>query len=92
MSKRVKKNENVGLTKKSLVAILILSVIVTIAVPVIAFLIGNYKYADGFPFKWSRFNFLGSNTDYGTLMLDIAFWFLVIWGIWKLFPKLFKKR
>lgn len=80
------------MTKKSFVVILILSAIVAIIGPVIAFGLGLGNISDGFPLKWSTFNFLGSNTDYGALLMDIVFWFVIIWGIWKVLQKLFKRR
>lgn len=80
------------MTKKSFVVIAILSVIVSIFLSVVAFAFGNYDLASGFPFKWSSFNFLGSNTDYGALLMDVVFWFIVIWGIWKILQKAKSKK
>ena len=79
------------MSKKLAVIIFILSTLIAIVGPVIAFSLSIPIINDGFPFKWSTFNFLGSNTDYGALLMDIIFWFIVIWGIWKVLPKLFKK-
>ena len=80
------------MTKKSFVVILILSITVSILWSLIAFALGNVTLASGFPLKWSTFNFLGSDTDYLALLIDIAFWFVVIWGIWKLLQKTSGKR
>lgn len=80
------------MTKKSFVVILGLSISISILWSVIAFALGNSSLASGFPLKWSSFNFLGSNADYLALFVDIAFWFIVIWGIWKLLQRLAKKK
>ncbi|KKQ27330.1 MAG: hypothetical protein A3H17_04245 [Candidatus Levybacteria bacterium RIFCSPLOWO2_12_FULL_37_14] len=80
------------MNKKSLVVILILSTIITYGLALIDFSLSISKGAIGLPFGFSRFNFFGAETEKTMLLLDIAFWFLVIWGAWKLFPKLLKKR
>ena len=80
------------MTKKSFVVILILSIIISIFAPVIAFTLGFRFMSDGFPLKWSTFSLLGSNTNYNALLIDIAFWFVVIWGVWKLIQNSKKKK
>lgn len=46
----------------------------------------------GLPLKFASGTMFGNaHTNYLTLALDIAFWFLVIWGIWKIFLKRSKK-
>lgn len=80
------------MTKKSFVIILILSIIVAIVGPVIAFGLGLGNISDGFPLEWSHFSFMGSNTNYNALLIDILFWFIIIWIIWKILSKLFKKK
>jgi uncharacterized membrane protein YdbT with pleckstrin-like domain len=42
----------------------------------------------GLPFRFAS----GSSTDGLMLTIDIAFWFIVIWGIWKLLRKTSKKK
>ena len=84
--------EGKNMTKKAFVVIFILSVSTSILWSVIAFALGNSNLASGFPLKWSSFGFLGSNTNYLALLIDIAFWFIVIWGVWKLIQNSKKKK
>lgn len=78
--------------KKAFMVILGLSVMVTIGIPIVGFLTATYQVMSGWPFRFTGFSFLGSTTDYTTLLLDIAFWFVVIWGIWKLLQKVSGKK
>lgn len=41
----------------------------------------------GFPFRFSSSYFFGESTNLLMLALDIAIWFIVIWGIWKVISK-----
>lgn len=72
---------------KSFLVILVLSVVVTVGIPFIDFALGWHS-TNGFPFGFSQFSFLGSSTNYPMLILDVAFWFIVIFILWKL---VFKK-
>lgn len=72
------------MTKKSFVVILILSVIVTYGAAFIDFSLGVSKGLIGLPFGFSRFNFFGAETEINTLLLDIIFWFLIIWVLLKI--------
>ena len=62
---------------------MVLSVVVTIGIPFFGFITTNYQVMSGWPFRFTGFSFLGSTTNYTTLLLDIAFWVVVIWIIWK---------
>lgn len=79
------------MTKKSFVVILVLSVIVTYGAAFVDDAINLSKNPTGLPFAFAYFNFLGGSNNNLTLVLDILFWFAIIWGIWKVLPKLFKK-
>lgn len=79
------------MTKKSFVVILILSVVTTYGTALADFSLGISKNEIGLPFGFSRLNFLGAETENAMLFLDIIFWFLIIWGIWKVLFKGFKK-
>jgi len=82
------------MTRKSFVVILGISVITTYIASFIEILLSGNVVAgtSGFPFKFGSSSlFGGSSTNYPTLILDIVFWFLVIWGIRKLILKLRKK-
>lgn len=79
------------MAKKSFVVILVLSVILTYIAAFIDDAINLTKNPTGLPFGFASFNFLGGSNNNFMLTLDIVFWFLVIWGIWKILPKLFKK-
>ncbi len=46
------------------------------------------KHTTGFPFGFASFNFLGGSNDNLMLLLDTAFWFVIIWVIWKAFSKI----
>ena len=81
-----------SMTKKSFIVILILSIVISIFVPVAAFTLGVRFMSDGFPLKWSTSFGLGSSTDYNALLLDIILGFIVIWGVWKLIQNSKKKK
>jgi uncharacterized BrkB/YihY/UPF0761 family membrane protein len=80
------------MSKKSFIVILILSISTSILFSIIAFALGNSNLASGFPLMWSSFDLLGSNTDYLALLIDIVFWFIVIWGIWKVLQRASRKK
>ena len=80
------------ISKKAFLVILVLSVVVTIGIPLVGFITTTYQIMSGRPFRFTGFSFLGSTTNYGTLLLDIAFWFVVIWGIWKVIQKVISKK
>lgn len=81
------------MTKKSFGVILILSAIVTYGLSIVDAAVNSSANQAGLPFKFGSYTLFGTaNTDYSILILDIAFWFLVIFGIWKLLQKLLKKR
>ena len=74
------------MSKKVFVLILVLSVLVTYGVALVdamirnSLLIGNV----GFPLRFSSATFFSSeDINYTYLILDIAFWFVIIWIVWK---------
>lgn len=71
------------MSKKVFVVTLILSVVVTYGVAFVDDVINTSKNPTGLPFGFASFNFLGGSNDNIMLLLDIAFWFVVIWVIWK---------
>lgn len=74
------------MSKKAYIIILVLSVMVTYGVAIVDALARNSLLSGeaGFPLRFSSSSFFGSeNTDYFMLILDIVFWFFVIWIIWK---------
>ncbi|MEK7616658.1 MAG: hypothetical protein AAB414_01240 [Patescibacteria group bacterium] len=80
------------MSKKVFVIILILSVVVTYGVAFVDDIISPTKNPTGLPFAFASFNFLGGSTNGLMLILDIAFWFAVILGIWKALQKITSKR
>ena len=76
---------------KSGIIILVLSVAVTYGVALLQFGIGAVSGSVGFPFGFSRFNFLGGETNNVMLLLDVAFWFVALWFLWKILVKLTHK-
>ncbi|MBI4096130.1 MAG: hypothetical protein HY425_00245 [Candidatus Levybacteria bacterium] len=81
------------MTKKSFVVILILSVIVTYGLSIADALVNPSANQAGLPFKFGSYALFGTaNTTYSILILDIIFWFVVVFGIWKLLQKISKKK
>lgn len=75
---------------KAFIVILILSLVVTYGASLMDSLLNSTLLAgeSGFPFKYSRSTLFGRGSIDGTMMLlNIAFWFVVIWGIWKVLQK-----
>ncbi|MBI2040089.1 hypothetical protein HYT18_03375 [Candidatus Microgenomates bacterium] len=80
------------MSKKALLVILVLSVVVTYIIAILDVWINKSKNIAGLPLGFSSLgSFLGGSTDYLMLVFDIVFWFVVIWGIWKLFNLIFKR-
>lgn len=83
------------MSKKAFVVILILSVVVTYGAAFVDALISNTLLAGeaGFPLKFSRGTmFGGGSTNYLLMILNIFFWFVVIWGIWKILQRIKSKN
>ena len=83
------------MTKRSFVVISILSLISTyIASTVSAISTGTLLAGEsGFPFKDTRATLFGQGSISGPMfILNIAFWFLVILGIWKILQKVVGKK
>ncbi|OGE43671.1 hypothetical protein A3B45_03210 [Candidatus Daviesbacteria bacterium RIFCSPLOWO2_01_FULL_39_12] len=80
------------MSKKEFFIILGLSVVVTFGVTIVEAMINpSYRQA-GLPFKFGTYVLFGqASTNYLFLFLDIIFWFVVIWGIWKLFKMVLKR-
>lgn len=76
---------------KSGIIILILSVVVTYGMAFVDDTINTSKYQTGLPFGFASFNFLGGSTDTTMLILDIIFWFVIIFVAWKLFTKILNR-
>jgi len=68
---------------KQVIVITILSTAITILFPLFAIVLGLWNLSGGIPFKWTGGAFLAPYTDYTALLLDILFWFIVIWIAWK---------
>ena len=82
------------MTKKLFVVILILSIVATYVTTFIDALVNKTLLGGeaGFPFKYSSSTLFGEGeTNYLLMVLNIVFWFLVIWGVWKLIHKSRKK-
>ncbi len=81
-------------TVLTFVVFLVLGVLVTYVVAIVDALRRNSLFgAGGIPFRFtSGATFLGgASTDYFVLFIDIVFWVIVLWIIWKLFLKLLKR-
>jgi len=76
------------MNKKSFFIILILSVIITYGLSLIDALANSSANQAGLPFKFGSYAlFSTASTSYSILTLDIIFWFVIVWGIWKLIQK-----
>lgn len=78
------------MSKKAFFVILGLSVVVTYGAAIIddlrrGSLLGG---AGGLPFRFASGSFLGGSTDTMMLILNIVFWFVVIWVIWRVISHL----
>lgn len=81
------------ISKKAFIVILVLSVVVTYGMAFAEALINTSANRVGLPFKFGSYTLFGTaSTNYLTLILDIVFWFVVIWGIWKILEKVTAKR
>ena len=69
-----------SMSLKSSILIFVLSFAITIFLPIIGFLFGLWKISNGFPFKWTGFL---QSTNYTAFNLDILFWFVTLWIVWK---------
>lgn len=80
------------MSKKAFGFILILSVVGTYVIAILDIWINKSKNIAGLPLGFSSLgSFLGGSTDYLMLVLDIVFWFVITWGIWKMFKIVFRK-
>lgn len=83
------------MTKKSFVVILVLSIVVNEIVLYIDALIRNSVVAGqgGFPLRFtSSSSFGNASTNWTALLFDILFWFLVIWGVWRIIKRSKKNK
>ncbi len=79
--------------KKAFIVIFVLSVVVTYGVAFMEGLMGGHFLAyGGVPFRFASGSFLGGSTDNLMLLLDIAFWFIIIWGVWKVLQKVTARK
>lgn len=83
------------MSKKSFIIILILSAVVTYGAALIDVLIGGSILSgqSGIPFRFGSSSlFGGSSINYTMLFLDIIFWFVIIWVVWKIIQKVLIRR
>lgn len=79
------------MNKKTFLVIFGLSPVTTYGLAFVDHLANESKGSVGLPFGFSRFNFFGAETDQVMLILDIAFWFVVIWITWRMLLKVLKR-
>ena len=78
----------------TVIVFLVLGVMVTYGVAIIDALRRNSFLAGqaGLPFRFSSSSLFGSeSTDQFMFLLDVIFWVIVIFGVWKLIGKLLKR-
>jgi len=81
------------MSKKAFVVILISSVVVTYGMAIMEALMNSSANQAGLPFKFGSYALFGTaSTNYPFLLLDIVFWFVIIWGTWRLLQKVTAKR
>ena len=78
---------------KKVVILLILSVVVTLVIGLGDFAMNQNSIQAGFPFKFTSAALMFGNaeTNYLILVLDIIFWFIILYIIWTLIKKLTSK-
>lgn len=77
------------MSKKGLVIILILSVVVTYGVAIADALMNPSASQAGLPLKFGSYALFGTaSTNYLTLFIDVVFWFVIIWLVWKVISKI----
>lgn len=83
------------MSKKAFVVILVLSVAVTYLTPALQILISGLSFIGkdrGLPFNFVRYSFSGYSTyTVGFFVLDVIFWFVIIFFIWKVLLRISKK-
>ncbi|MDP3948155.1 MAG: hypothetical protein Q8P87_00420 [bacterium] len=81
-----------SMSKKSVltfVVFLVLGVVVTYGVAIVDSFMNTSASKSGLPFKFGSYSlFGGASTDFGLLLLNIIFWSVALWVIWKIFSKL----
>ena len=79
------------MSKKAFVVILVLSVIVTYGLAITEAMVDTAANLVGIPFKFGSYTLFGTaSTNYGTLFLNLSFWFAIIliaWTVIKRFNK-----
>ena len=72
------------ISKKAFVVILVFSLMVTYGMAFVDALMNSSANQAGLPLKFGSYALFGTaSTNYLMLLLDIAFWFVIIWIIWK---------
>lgn len=82
------------MSKKSLIVILVLSVMVTYGVSIAADLMkGSVLSGEGgIPLKFTESSLFGGTAiNLIIFLIDVIFWFIVIWIVWRLLSKLTNK-
>ncbi len=81
------------MTKKSFFVILGLSVVVTYGMAFIEAIMNTSSNQAGLPFKFGSYTLFGeAGTNYLFLILDVGFWFIIIWGLRKVLLKITYKK
>lgn len=83
------------ISPKAFIVILVLSVVVTWLIKefqgILNFSLGGLNA--GLPLNFYQCSFISScNIAYELLIIDTIFWFVVIWGIWKVLQKVSAKK
>jgi hypothetical protein len=71
---------------------LTLGVILTIAFPIVAAIIGFPNFILGFPFKYLSIGFFGGSYDFPFLVLNIVFWTVTLFLVRYTLIKISKTR
>lgn len=81
------------MSKKSFVILSMFSVVVTYAAMVIdAMWKGSFLAGEaGIPLRFDSSSFFGGGSiNYTNLLIDVIFWFIVVWVIWRILKIAFK--
>jgi hypothetical protein len=78
--------------KLGFLVILVISIFTTYIVAIFQSISDSTMTKAGFPLNFGTYSIFGqAETNYLYLFVDIIFWFIVLWSIWKILSKIFRK-
>ncbi len=78
--------------KVSFVVITVLSVLITYLLPYLNLFFPINTGVFGFPLQYGTSSFFGgSSFEQLPFLVDVGFWFVVVWSVWVVFKKFFNR-